>query len=118
MAALLVSRDLWFTSQVSGGAARVQVEVRTVADVASIEPQSSSVTLAIVDLNTPNLAVDDCVARLREASPGVHIVACGPHVRRERLQAARDAGCDQVLSQGQFHANVAELLANYGSRQS
>jgi len=41
---------------------------------------------------------------------GTYVVAFGPHVHEERLAAAREAGCDEVLSRGEFFARVNAIV--------
>ena len=45
-----------------------------------------------------------------DASHSVHVVAFGPHVHEERLAAAREAGCDVVVSRGKFFAELDAIL--------
>ncbi len=40
----------------------------------------------------------------------VKIVAFGPHVDREALQAARDAGADEVMTRGAFSNHLPDVL--------
>lgn len=40
----------------------------------------------------------------------IRVVAFGPHVAVEQLQAAKRAGADAVLTRGAFHARLAETL--------
>lgn len=46
----------------------------------------------------------------------VRILAFGPHVNKDLLQQARDAGADDVLPRGAFDANLAEILINLDGR--
>jgi hypothetical protein len=55
------------------------------------------------------------LSRLRgpDAGPGERAVRClawGPHIARDLLQAARDAGCDEVLTRGAFDHALPEIL--------
>lgn len=45
----------------------------------------------------------------------VRVVAFGPHVARDLLQRARDAGADEVLTRGAFDHNLPEILMSLGS---
>lgn len=72
--------------------------------------QSGEVAGLFIDLETPDLDLPAIVSRAREARDDCLIVAYGPHVHEARLQAARDAGCDQVLSRGQFDRELPALL--------
>jgi hypothetical protein len=51
------------------------------------------------------------VEQLKAAPNRPRVIAFGPHVHEERLQAARKAGCDEVVSRGQFFAQVEGMLA-------
>ncbi|MGD9693357.1 MAG: hypothetical protein AB7G17_08510 [Phycisphaerales bacterium] len=46
----------------------------------------------------------------------VRIVAFGPHVDREALQGARDAGADEVMPRGAFSNHLPDLLLRLESR--
>src|SRR5882672_6529796 len=113
--AALIS-DLALQSQVRGAAEIVgqQVVFATSEDALSAAAQAHLPRLILLDLTHPGLRPEGIVARVREASSGATIVAFGPHVHKERLEAARRAGCDLVLSRGQFHADMAAILRRAG----
>ncbi|MDQ1396562.1 MAG: hypothetical protein QOG64_1821 [Acidimicrobiaceae bacterium] len=60
--------------------------------------------LVIVDLSRPGVL---------EVLPSIETrtVGFGSHVDTERLEAARRAGCDEVLARSAFFSRLAELLA-------
>jgi DNA-binding response OmpR family regulator len=69
------------------------------------------VALVILDLSTPDLNLKHLLPALRKQNSEIGpIVAFGPHVQASRLTAARQAGCDDVLTQGEFHRRVGALL--------
>ncbi len=113
MKLVLLSRDLMLTSQVDGAARHKGYQAIHTADLASAvaaaeDPQCH---LLLVDLQLPGLDISSLVTQVREGSPGkIRIVACGPHVHENRLAAASEAGCDQVLTRGQFHREVDASL--------
>jgi hypothetical protein len=41
------------------------------------------------------------------------VIAFGPHVHAEALEAAAAAGCDQVLSRGALMAQLVAILAEH-----
>jgi len=43
-------------------------------------------------------------------SKRIRVLAFGPHVERGALQAARDAGADEVLTRGAFDHNMDQVL--------
>ena len=67
------------------------------------------VDLVIADLD---LSTGDGVAAVRLAhDAGIPVIAYGGHVAVDRLQAARDAGADAVLTRGDFVRRLPELLS-------
>jgi CheY-like chemotaxis protein len=114
---LLLSTDLATSSKVAGAGARQRVQISTVSSAATIAEKAAAdnYALAIIDLSTPSLDVGEAVAQLRALpNPPGKIIAFGPHVHEALLDRANAAGCDLVLSRGQFHARLDELLADLG----
>jgi DNA-binding response OmpR family regulator len=117
MNVILVTRDLAVVSQVDGAAARVGAAVRSV----SSEEDAGAIAIAekakliIVDLGMATLNVKTLVEQLKGAaiSPP-RIVAFGSHVHVEKLAAAREAGCDEVMSRGQFFSQLNDVLGGAG----
>ena len=69
------------------------------------ELSSSAAEVLVIDLGRPGAV---------EALPalgGRRVVAFGSHVDRELLDAARAAGCEEVLPRSQFFSRLRELLA-------
>lgn len=116
MNALLISTDLMALSAADGAAQRAGVTLRTVSpNTAATATAEGSPRVIAIDLTAPIDDLAALVATLREAAPGVAIIAYGPHVHEARLAAAQEAGCDHVLSRGQFHKGFGELLAHYAA---
>jgi CheY-like chemotaxis protein len=114
MKVVLLSSDLVVASRVEGAAAQVGATVRAISSVeaAIASCGAEQVELLIIDLAMPSLDVGTLVNQLRaDASRSVRIVAFGPHVHEGRLAAAREAGCDTVMSRGQFFAQITAILA-------
>ena len=119
MRVLFCSNDLVFPSQVSGMAREQSCDVTIVTTGEQLlqEVGQTQVTLVILDLKTPGVDPGHLVPRVREqSSQPISIVAFGPHVQSGRLAAARQAGCDEVLTQGQFHTRMAALLREHGKQ--
>ena len=113
MTVVLLSGDLMVTSRVAGAAAQQGVALQTASNAqqAAESCREHSAQMLIVDLSTPSLNVAELVAAVKtdkDAAPT--IVAFGPHVHEERLAAARDAGCDRVVSRGQFFGQLDTML--------
>lgn len=113
MSALALISDLMMQSQVTGAAARVGLDLAAVSSEASLlaKAQGDPPSLVIVDLSHPSLDPAELMDALRgHLAPGAHTVAFGPHVHKTRLEAAKRAGFEQVISRGQFHSSLDELL--------
>jgi DNA-binding NarL/FixJ family response regulator len=113
---LLITSDLACSSSVAGAAKRTGTELRTALGLAGIdsklEPEAPA--LAILDLSTAGLNPRELVPRLRaRLAEGGRIIAFGPHVHTATLAAAKEAGCDLVVSRGEFHARVDDYLRQF-----
>lgn len=108
---LLLTRDLMFTSKITGTAASLGLVVETVGDVEHLARRAAeaSATVVFLDLNDPNLIPAAAVAALpTRTRPWV--IAFGSHVDEARLAEARAAGCDEVMPRSRFSATLPELL--------
>lgn len=112
--AVLISRDLLFTSKVTGTAQLLGSRVAVVPDCATAAARVAEgpVRCVFVDLALPGQNLAQFVAALPpDRRPKV--VAFGSHVAVAQLQAARDAGCDETLPRSRFSAELPELLRKY-----
>jgi DNA-binding NarL/FixJ family response regulator len=108
---VFLSSDLMFSSRLAGAAKTVGVGLQFVAQPASLLPAlDANCRLVLVDLGLPGLNLPAAIATIRDAAPNAQILAFGAHVDEAALAAAQAAGCDQVLSRGQFHKQYVELL--------
>jgi CheY-like chemotaxis protein len=109
---LYLTNDLVFSSRVAAAGRSAGVPVRVtaapgqLADALREEPAG----LLLLDLTTPGLDPAALLASLETSSARPRILAYAPHVMTGRLQAARDAGCDQVLTRGQFHSQLEAIV--------
>jgi hypothetical protein len=71
--------------------------------------QADAVRLVVLDLGTRSGLTGELVPVARERFPGARLVAYAPHVHKGRLEAARQAGFDDVLTRGQFDAWLPRL---------
>ena len=116
MAVLALVSDLMMQSQVAGAAVRaaVTLEIATTADALVEQAAASRPRLVIVDLSHPGLDTRDVFASLKKVLPAESsTLAFGPHVHAARLAEAAEAGCDTVISRGQFHAQMEAILRRY-----
>ncbi len=108
--------DLFFGSKVSGVARHLGVDVRFASSrEALVEGALSGADLVLVDLDATAI---DPVGAIREirARTGPRVVAFASHVHGERLEQARTAGCDEVLTRGGLASSLPALLAPLRSR--
>lgn len=114
MRAIMLTADLMFSSRVSAAAATLGVPLDVCMSPARLGEQltqsGDATRLVIVDATLPRLDWAAMVATVRSQAPQASIVAFGPHVDVETLRAAAAAGCDEVLTRGQFQQCYAALL--------
>jgi CheY-like chemotaxis protein len=113
MTVVLLSSDLTVLSRVEGAAGRLGHKVQSAAgESPAVELcDADDVKMLIIDLSTSSLDVASLVSQLKSNNGSVpRLVAFGPHVHEQRLAAARDAGCDRVVSRGQFFSQLEAIL--------
>ncbi|MEM9659694.1 MAG: hypothetical protein AAF961_15140 [Planctomycetota bacterium] len=114
MKCVLLSADLILASAAQGLAQRFNANV--VVTGACPDAAARCADLAprylLIDLRLPGLDLESLVRAVRSANDTTKIIACGPHVHQQRLAAAIAAGCDEVITRGQFEGRLAELLGN------
>jgi hypothetical protein len=114
---LLVSPDLMVSSRVAGLAAQCGAAADTIRDL-DAAPPASAYRIVILDLQGLPGDAGGLVTRARERlgglgpRPGVApaVIACGPHVAVDRLEAARAAGADHVVSRGELLGAFAAVV--------
>lgn len=107
----ILSSDLLFASRFTSAAAARGIVAAIVATPESLRDLSAMGTLTgvAIDLETADLVIDRLLANLAHRDR-LTVVAYGPHVRKPLLESARAAGCDLVLSRGEFDASLPKLL--------
>ncbi len=113
---ILLSRDLIFTSKVTGTARelghRVLVAATSSLALAMIEQWRPCVVF--VDLAAGDLVAPEALLGYQGlAGPAIAFVAFGSHVDTEALATARAAGCDPVIPRSKFSADLPELMRRY-----
>jgi CheY-like chemotaxis protein len=118
MNVVLLSGDLTVLPRVEAAAARLNATVLTAAaskqaiDACREKPES----VLIIDLASPQFDLGGLVQALRSSGESpAWIIAFGPHVHEERLNEARQAGCDEVISRGQFFAKLDTYLSRFAT---
>lgn len=112
-AGLLLSRDLIFTSKVTGTGRDLGHRILVAGNVALASamidqwrPKAVFVDLTAGDL----VGVPALLAYRAAAGPGVTFVAFGPHVDTAALENARAVGCEVVLPRSKFSAELPEVI--------
>jgi DNA-binding NarL/FixJ family response regulator len=116
MTVVLLTGDLMIVSRVEGAAKQCGAGCRVVtsAEQANAALDDDHVTLVVIDLAMPAIDIGPLVKSLKSRVPSAPtVVAFGPHVHEARLEEARRAGCDEVVSRGQFFAQLESILGRH-----
>jgi DNA-binding NarL/FixJ family response regulator len=112
---LLISRDLFFNSKITGTAQalgkRVLVAGTRTAVLARIE--SDSPKAVFVDLAAGDAASAESIAAYRAIAPEIPMIAFGSHVDTDSLATAKSAGCDEVMPRSKFTMVLPDLIQRY-----
>lgn len=118
---LYLTTDLIWASKIKGTADALDVPCRPVRTLEMLEARlaEGGVKALIIELGAP--PASDMMERVRRQVPDagqrpIRIVVFGPHVDREGLQSARDAGASEVLTRGAFDHNLDEILLSLAGR--
>lgn len=109
---VLLSRDLIFTSKVTGTARALGVSVMTAGNsaLASSMIEQWKPKVVFVDLAAGDLVRPEALVAYRQIAPEFTFVAFGSHVDRDALTAAESAGCDRVMPRSKFSGELPELM--------
>jgi hypothetical protein len=109
---LVVCSDLFFSSQVAGMVRQAGFE--PVLEMQSARAAGMLATHewmgVVIDVEASGLDLAAIIAGLGDP-PRPRAVAFGPHVHTARLDAAKAAGCDAILTRGQISSNPQGLRA-------
>lgn len=121
MSVLFISAELMFVSRVSGVASSLGTQLHTALSGAKGEEMLATVrpSIVVVDLSAPGVDIEKLMTSVRamaqadvaSASSVPKVVAFAPHVHEQKLAAAKAAGCDAVLSRGQFDRSITDVLS-------
>jgi hypothetical protein len=118
--AVVLNRDLLFGSRIRSALARLGLESRFVATAeqfaGALSEEPNSVAIGIIDMNG---AISwDAIGEVQSGGDTglVPTLAFGPHVDIEGRRAARAAGVTRIVSNGQFHSDMAGLIERYRRR--
>lgn len=113
---LYLAADLIWATRIKGVAEALGLPARPVRSLEMLEARlaDSRVSAILLDLEKPDEALA-MIGRLRgagasEQDRSVRILAWAPHVHKDLMQQARDAGADEVLPRGAFDRNLGEIM--------
>ena len=108
----ILTQDLLFGSQCQSAVQAAGFACATAPSLAQIAAKADPFYFVVIDLSLPRLDIGAAVRELRESStPPARVLAVGPHVHTGRLEAAREANCDRVLSKGEASQQLANILS-------
>jgi DNA-binding NarL/FixJ family response regulator len=111
MRILAAIHDLMFSSKVNAAAkgraiAWLPRGTKVAEQVAREKPD-----VLLIDLGAPQLDAVNAVKEIKSGeAKGTVVIGYVDHTREDLIEAARAAGCDQVLSKGEFARRLPELL--------
>lgn len=117
MRAVLLTNDLMVTSVAHGAAQRCGAALELASNAAQLLAaiERGSVGLVVIDIRIPNLDVESMLERIRSVVPSdSKVVAFGPHVHVDALAAATAAGCNEVITRGEFDRKINGYLVAVG----
>lgn len=105
----LLSGDLLFASKIRVAVEQADGKLAMGGNLP--ESDLSDLTHVILDLSTRSKLAGSIARLCQSRCPDANVIAYGPHVQTDRLQAARDGGVEVVLTNNQFSRMVGEILA-------
>lgn len=112
---LVVATNLFFLPRIQNIAAPSGCETRQVMTIDRLHEEmvDGEIALVLVDLEAnPDFWRDAVRTVLSSGDARPRIVGYGGHTNTEMLQRAEEAGCDLVLTKGQFSRDLAQLIAD------
>ncbi len=106
---VMLSGDLLFASRVKSVAENAGFEFRFGGNLP--EDRADAIRYVILDLSTRSGLTATIIDLCRQRCPQARLIAYGPHVQVEKLNAARQAGIELVMTNGQFNQQILSILA-------
>jgi PleD family two-component response regulator len=118
---LAIVDDLMFASKIRSTAAQLGVPVTFARSSASAlaSVRDTAPSLVILDLNNPRTDPLGTVAVLKAdaATSAIRTVGYVSHAQTDLIEAARQAGVDEVMARSAFTAKLADILAGAGGER-
>lgn len=105
--------DLVFRGKIDATARAVGAEVEFVSSCTALSDtlQAGKTAKVLIDLGLPAGESLQAIRIVRDHDPDLTIVAFGSHVDQAALQAAADAGADQVMPRSRFAAQLQTIIS-------
>lgn len=110
---LYFASDLVWATRIKATAEDLGIACRPVRNLDMLAQRlaDSSPGALILDLETEEAGLELLRGlRADERGRGVRVVAFAPHVKKDLMQAARDAGADEVMTRGAFDHGLVDVL--------
>jgi len=112
--------DLIFSIKISTAAKALGVDIYFERSADQVVPRvrEKQPSLVIFDLNSSKLRPMEAIAALKADSglKAIHTLGYVSHVQTETIEAARQAGIDQVLARSAFSDRLGEILTSARTR--
>ena len=116
---IVLNRDLLFGSRIRNVLNALDLRARFALDTsrfrAALEAEAGVTAIAILDMNGI-IDWDGITAALKTQEDAPPTLAFGPHVDAVNRRAAKAAGVTRIVSNGQFHSDMATLIDRYRRR--
>ncbi|MGB0759709.1 MAG: histidine kinase [Rubripirellula sp.] len=105
---MMLSGDLLFCSRVKAAATAAGLQFRMGGQLPTED--TDNIAYVVLDLSTRSGLTSSIVGLCHEKCPNAKLIAYGPHVDVNKLHAARTAGIETVLSNGQFSSQMQSIF--------
>jgi hypothetical protein len=114
--AIVWNRDLLFGTRIRNALVAIGLQPQFVKSaeqfMAALTARYDEVAIVIIDMNDA-IPWDDVRATLVACPHAPPIIGFGPHTDAAGRRAAKSAGLTRVISNGQFHKDMTELIDRY-----
>ena len=113
MHVLFLTDDLLFASRIQAAASDLKLDVQIAApSKAATLASDPDCQLVLADLFVLGDKAEEIIPQVKANFPQARLIGFGPHVDVTMLTKAKAAGCDEVLTRGEFQRQFSDLLSN------